>query len=133
EQLEHLVGRPDEEAHKATTGAVGEALASAAEEITQEWERKLAELAVALMEQPCYRLAGAEEAVRRAAALLEQAVRTHESLAHELTAKANGMYAALHAHLVPSRKSASWSANKVLTAKDLAEALRAYPKARYQA
>ncbi len=56
--------------------------------IADECEQKLAELAVSLLEDPNYRLAGAEEALRQFAKTVDQALQSQETLAKELADKA---------------------------------------------
>src|SRR5690606_4784091 len=61
EQLFKLIGRPDDE----TAGSLHAALTARAQALAKEAEGQLAFMAVTFIEQPQYRLAGAEEAVRQ--------------------------------------------------------------------
>ena len=54
-------------------------------------------MSVRLIEEPEYRLAGAEEAVRLMVAWVEQILQSHEPLARELASKASAAYARLQA------------------------------------
>ncbi len=94
-----------------------------------EWGQKLAEISVHLIEEPDYRLAGAEEAVRQVVATIEQILQHHEPLARELAAKAAGGYARLQAALAPAKPGAR---RPVLPPAEVAELLRGYPKWRFQ-
>ncbi|MBI1916349.1 MAG: protein kinase [Planctomycetes bacterium] len=149
QNYESLLGRP-ESADDANVGdlapALGtlpQALHEASEAIAALWSQKLAELPVRLIEQPAFRLAGAEEAVRQVVALIERVLQTHEPLARELGDKATAAFVRLMRALaqpaggVPAaarpaaggaRRSGPSSSSEALL-----ELVRSYPKLRYQA
>lgn len=104
EQLLALVGGPGEvmgETHPLVVGLVqdqGDVLA-------KEWSQKLAELSVELIEDPAFRLAGAEEAIRQMVVSLEQALQQYEPLSKDLAERVDTTYERLQA-LAGSDRSA---------------------------
>jgi hypothetical protein len=104
-------------------------LRQSADSLTNEWGQKLAEMPVHLIEEPDYRLAGAEEAIRQAVATVEQLLQHHEPLAKDLTTKAAESYGRLKALATPPVKGAR---RFTLDAVDIVELLRCYPKWRFQ-
>jgi hypothetical protein len=127
-QLEGLVGRPEEELAGDPLGTLGEALRQAADRLAGRWGQKLAELPVRLIEEPDYRLAGAEEAIRHLVMTLEQALQYHEPLSEELGARAAGAYARLAALAAGAPRAAGRKDPAV----DVCGLLRDYGKWRYQ-
>ena len=91
DRLETVIGSPEENrtaAEIAEPSLVERTLADIAHVISDQCEEKLAELAVTLLENPTYRLAGAEGTLRQFCATVEQALQSQETLAKELTEKA---------------------------------------------
>jgi serine/threonine protein kinase len=149
DQLERAIGIPDE-ARSAknvhTDPALLErALAEIAHIVADECEQRLAELAVTLLEDPNYRLAGAEEALRQFSGLVEKALSAQEVLATELSDRATQLGVRIQqlteSTAAPVKTSSSlWGssttrgtavASKSLTANDLFELVRTYTKTRY--
>ncbi len=152
DHLEKMLGLPEEcRSHGTGIGAAPElgpvekALADAAAAIAEDAEQHLAELVVRLIEEPAYRLAGAEEAIRQFTSLVEQALSSQETLAKELHQRAGALFQRIHAYLEsplppPSQSPSLWRA--AFTRKsaqtnpnfgaELLELLRSYPKVRYQ-
>ena len=127
-ELEGLLGSPREEGTGESPGALVRRLREASEKIVGDWGQKLAEISVHLIEEPEYRLAGAEEAVRQVVATLEQILQRHEPLARELAAKAAESHARLQMLLAPPKPG-----RRLAPAPgEIAELLRAYPKQRFQ-
>ncbi len=79
-ELEEMFGSPREEGMGENAGALVRRLREASEEAVADWGQKLAEISVHLIEEPEYRLAGAEEAVRQVVATIEQILQRHEPL-----------------------------------------------------
>jgi hypothetical protein len=103
-------------------------LREAADKLAEWWGQQLAELSVHLIEDPGFRLAGAEESIRQLVATIEQVLQRHEPLAKEITQKAQDTYDCLCAY-------AAWSGGgrkPAVSVAELQELLRAYPKWRYQ-
>jgi hypothetical protein len=152
EQLEQLVGVPEEcrttstagESSTYEPGSLESALQSAAVKVVDRHEQKLAQLVVALIENPNFRLAGAEEALRRLHAQVEEALQSQEPLANDLQQRAAAVYKRIHTLMgagnvpaqSPSPRKASFRrapAGLSPTVTELLELLRSFPKCRYQA
>lgn len=150
--LEKLLGIPDDARtakHLNTEPATIErALSDISNVIADECEQKLAELAVRLLEDPNYRLAGAEEALRQFCATVEQALQSQEVLAKELTDKASQLFKRIQQYVdkpleAPTGSATHWIAGKrapatkaaattpTLSPMDLFELTRTYTKTRY--
>ena len=76
-------------------------LREAGDVLEAKWEQKLMEFPAYMIEQPEYRLAGAEEAVRHAFGMIEQILQHHEPLAKDLAKRANDAYVRLQAWFDP--------------------------------
>jgi hypothetical protein len=126
-QFEGLVGKPEEEFTSNQLGELGRAVRQAADRLIGQWGQKLAELPVQLIEEPAYRLAGAEEAIRHLVVAIEQILQHHEPLTRDLAAKAAGAHARLAALAAGPRPGVRKG-----TAAEVAELLQGYPKWRYQ-
>ena len=112
--LEKLLGVPEinrpesmmPAAANTEPGTIEKALASATETIAADCDQKLAELVVRLFEEPLYRLAGAEEAVRRLSACVQQALESQDALVRELHERTAQVHLRLHALMEnPTQKS----------------------------
>jgi len=149
EQLEHLVGIPDEcrptgpTLSEQTVSSVEDAVRQAAARATAECDQHLAELLVRLIEEPAFRLAGAEEAVRQFNIVVEKALEHQEVLGKELQARASALYQRIHALLgISGQASGNTSgktpfgrrtaAEKTALINELLGLVRSYPKCRYQ-
>jgi serine/threonine protein kinase/uncharacterized damage-inducible protein DinB len=148
EQFEQLLGKPQDDGLSETSARLIVALREAADKLVQQWEQKLAELPVRLIETPEFRLAGAEEAIRQMTASVEQALQNHEPLARELSSRAAQLYDRLMQLCTKPdlpQPPASAKTKKTLLAlragktnrklppsAEVAELLRAYPKTLYQ-
>jgi hypothetical protein len=150
-RLEQLLGIP-EECRKGDgqdslapdePGQLERALADTAASLRTEYEQKLAEVAVRLIEDPHYRLAGAEEALRQLSAEVEEALQLHEDLCSELQQRAIAAYQRLQSllasptpllHSTPSRRAGFLRRTPTQPgpAIEVLELLRNYPKWRYQ-
>jgi serine/threonine protein kinase len=148
ERLERLIGAPDDsrsskpDLEPSTIERVFEEIAL---QIADECEQKLAELAVLLLEDPNFRLAGAEEALRQFSITVDQALQAQEPLSKELSEKTVQLYQRIHQLLDMPLQSASpsrpqWSGTTSrhvppILAKtsptDLFELVRTYTKTRY--
>jgi hypothetical protein len=148
ERLEQFLGIPEEFRKAGSQGTppsvLEQALADESVTLGEHYGQKLAVLVVRLIEDPNYRLAGAEEIIRQLNEQVEQSLRNHEELTHELQQRASAAYERIHrllegpvaaAQATPIWKAAftrrSPSPGAGHTA-ELLELLRAYPKYRYQ-
>lgn len=149
DRLERTLGVPEEiRAAKQVhiePGVMEQTLADISHIVADEYEQRLAELAVTLLEDPNYRLVGAEESLRQFCAIVEQALQSQETLAKELSDKA----AQLHVRILQmvekplpagAPTSTQWSfgltrrsgtKHTVPNPGDLFELLRTYTKTRY--
>lgn len=129
-QLEKLVGRPHEDHPQEDPPQLIRMLRDASNELANEWSQKLAEITVRLIEEPEFRLAGAEEAIRQFVATIEQVLQHHEPLARELAEKA----AEAHDHLrvLCGGQPREGKNRPRLTSHETMEVLKAFPKWRYQ-
>jgi hypothetical protein len=148
EELEKLVGIPDEckpsgptlSEHSQST--LEQAVRQASEKVADECDQRLAELLVRLIEEPAFRLAGAEEAVRQFNTAVEKALDHQEHLGKELHARAVALYQRIHTLLgtagqvtntsrqTPLSKKVITQANALVS--ELLSLIRSYPKCRYQ-
>ncbi len=138
QRLHEIVGQPGEVSTMEQSPPLIDALHNACNDLVAEWGQKLAEMVVQLIEQPEYRLAGAEEAVRQLVATLEETLQHHEALSKELTGRAADalkriptMLANYQKSLAAAKKPAAVAA-AASAAADLVELIRFYPRWRYQ-
>lgn len=123
-----LLGNPCEEVPADVTPRLVGLLGERAQKLSSEWSQKLAELAVQLIEEPAFRLAGAEEAIRQTIASIEQALQGHEPLAAELAENARNAHTRLWAYADPK----PGQKRPALGAEEAYELLRMYPRWRFQ-
>jgi hypothetical protein len=86
--IDQLLGRPGGDTLNAPVSRVPEALNEMSSLLVPEWGQRLTDLVLHLIEEPEYRLAGAEEAIRQIVARIERALENHEKLGQELAARA---------------------------------------------
>lgn len=129
DQLDALLGRPAEDQQPEEPPKVLLSLREQADALAAEWSQKLAELSVHLIEEPAYRLAGAEEAIRQIVATVERVLEHHEPLAADLTRKAREAHVGLKQLATPPKPGQKRPA---VSPADVYELLRTYPKWRYQ-
>jgi serine/threonine protein kinase len=131
-QLQKVIGRPEEETMATRPGVLEEALAEASKEVVDGWRMYLAEQIVLLIEDPAYRLAGAEEAIRQITAILEQWLQHQETLGKEMEKRMIDEFLRIYNTLAALDKNTVKS-NRVLAAiAELEGYLKSYPKWRYQ-
>src|SRR5262249_6790783 len=104
DQLELLVGRPDESVG-SRTGSLQEPLDAAAEAVSGQFGKRLGSFTTGFIEQPGLRLAGAEEAVRQAITFIQKELRNHEHLGKELAARAANAHSRIKALLANVREA----------------------------
>jgi serine/threonine protein kinase len=114
--------------------------------ILDEIDRRVTKAVVRMLEDPEYRLAGAEEALRQFSRVVEETLKSQEHLAKELNHRASELYESITSDLhnppeflpVPPAPRGGFGRSKKSAPPpsgfgvDLYEHLRAYPKARYQ-
>ena len=128
-ELEGLVGKPSDDGTLDPPGALARRLREASAGLVSTWGQKLVEMSVQRIEEPEFRLAGAEEAIRQVVASVEQILQHHEPLARELAAKAADAHARLLACVAPAKAAGRRPA---MPAAEVLELLRSYSKWRFQ-
>jgi hypothetical protein len=146
ECLERVIGIPEDSRSAKQThtelATIEHALDDIAHQIADECEQKLAELAVALLEDPNYRLAGAEEALRQFCTTVEQALKSQETLAKELTDNAAQLHQRIQTLIESCVQSKTTTSTQMTlhlkrssvpgpSAADICELVRTYAKTRY--
>jgi hypothetical protein len=129
-QLRQLIGQPGADPKVNDAVPLSRALAEAARMVLDELERQVTELTVRLVEDPRYRLPGAEEAIAQLGTRLEDVLKEWEGRAREQTALAAEAWARLQAALAP-RGGLLWK-RRDGAAGEVLEAFRRYPPARVQ-
>ncbi|MBM3994764.1 MAG: hypothetical protein FJ303_11510 [Planctomycetes bacterium] len=143
--LERILGIPDDaRTTHPDPSMIERSLDNIVHEITDECEQKLAELAVSLLEDPNYRLAGAEEALRQFCLTVEQSLQSQETLAKELSDNASQLYQRIRRCIDTSVQTnapttSQWtliarrnaSGTGLPNANDMVELVRTYAKMRY--
>jgi serine/threonine protein kinase len=129
DQLLKLVGKPPSEQDKA--GALYGVLNDCGNQLAEKADKHLATLAVSFVEQPQYRLAGADEALAQISERLKASVETLESVRPSLVVEVRDAFVKLFP-LIGGLDSASGFAGiggrKTALTTDLLENLRAYPR-----
>jgi hypothetical protein len=126
EQLLRVVGRPDADASEVPA-ALPAALAARLQELAKEGEGSLAFMAVTFIEQPQYRLAGAEEAVRQIGERLKRQIEALESVHRDLLQEVRTDAGRMFQMIAGVNPGGGWKGSATAEVFDL---LRAYPRAR---
>jgi hypothetical protein len=129
-QFFELFGRPMEDAN-SPPGSLGTQLREAAASLAQRWGQKLVEIPVRLIEEPAFRLAGAEQAIRQIITVIEKILDHYEPLTKELNTRAAEAFGRLQALIIPPKPGGSVR-RTILPPADVLELLRSYAKWRYQ-
>jgi serine/threonine protein kinase len=132
QQLEEIVGQPQDDSHKAVTSAMVEALDEAARTLRQEWEQKLVDLVRGLLDDPKFRIVGGEEAALQITRMLEDVIDRQQPLLQELHTNAEEAYLTIDNLMTGMRKGSWWPGRKAKLAEELRQTLEKYPKYRYQ-
>ncbi|MFO0805905.1 MAG: tubulin-like doman-containing protein [Gemmataceae bacterium] len=124
DQLLKLVGKPDP-TQPDGTGTLHAPLAEHYDKIGKDGESQLAVMAVSFIEQPQYRLAGAEECVRQIETRLKRHVETLEPMYADQVKDLKQTYQRLLQMIGNLTTGGSWKHSA-----ELLELLRAYPRKR---
>jgi hypothetical protein len=130
--LAKYLGPPLEETVSNQAGVAEVTLAEASETLVNEWGQRLSEIIVKLIEEPAYRLAGAEEAIRQVMASIEKTLQHHEPLCKELAQSAYDAYVRVHQLLDGLNRNVHPRARVPAVVAELRQLLASYPKWRYQ-
>jgi hypothetical protein len=125
DQLVKLVGLPPAEGESAL-GSLFAPLAIRYEELAKESDGHLALMAVSFIEQPQYRLAGAEEAVRQIGDRLKRQIDVLEPVRADLDREVNSVFSRLQQLMTAG---GGWKGSPTAEVLDL---LRAYPRGRFK-
>jgi hypothetical protein len=151
ENFEQLLGTPDgcnglgnKPPSAVAPGKITEVLKVAVSTLTSQAEVRIAELVVRLIEQPEFRLAGAEETLRQFSEFVQRALENQEELTRELQERSVTLYNQIHGLIEnpekKSEKESSWlsslsrrsASRQSQYARELADVIRSYPKYRFQ-
>ena len=124
DQLLKLVGKPDP-TQPDSEGTLRPVLVEHYEKTCKYAESQLAVMAVSFIEQPQYRLAGAEEAVRQIEAKLKRHVETLEPMFADLVRDLKQTYQRMLQLIGALSNGGSWK-----NANELIDLMRAYPRKR---
>jgi serine/threonine protein kinase len=132
-QIDKIIGRVDDDA-VGGQGPYGLAavLREKAEPMAFEWSLQLAQLPGQLVEEPGFRLAGAEEAVRHLVAITEQSLQKHEAAARGATARATEALHKIQGLLTTLQKGPPAGKRIATFTTELVEHLRGYSLARLE-
>ena len=130
EELLKLVGQPDP--NSDSHGKIDESLRSTGKLLTIESEGHISALAVSFIEQPQYRLAGADEAISQVADKLKATIETLENVRKELLKDVYDCYQKLYTVIQMLSKDATglFGVRRTGLGHDLCELLRRYPRLR---
>src|SRR5262249_30798812 len=123
-RLEEVVGRPADDTADELPGLLARPLARATDGLLRVWGGRLTQLAVCLIEQPDFRLAGAEAALHVLRGRVERALAHCGPLGEEWLRKSAQANARIHTLLAGPHSGGGGA--------EVAEALRLYPRWRYQ-
>lgn len=130
DEIETLVGKPQEDTPMEEPPQLIRLLREGSERLANEWSQKLAEVSVRLIEEPTFRLAGAEEAIRQLIVTIEQVLQHHEPLARDLAEKSTTAYE--HLRILTGAPLKQGQARPRLTTVETLDMLRHFPKWRFQ-
>ena len=146
-ELEKLFGLPEEcRSGSYTPGTVESALDDVAGSLADALDHQLTTHIVRLLEEPAFRLAGAEEGLRQFSQITEKSLETQETLTKELHDRAATLYTRIQkllespqpVSITPTKSTWKFGLPKkslggpMNFGSDLLELLRAYAKTRYQ-
>ncbi|MFM7151116.1 MAG: tubulin-like doman-containing protein [Gemmataceae bacterium] len=129
EQIEITLGRPKDEATGESVPPLLTFLQGISSRLSQDWSNRLAVLSVQLIEEPAFRLVGAEEAIRQFLALIEKVLQHYEPLAKDLNDRIQLTWNRLRAMQTSPKPG---SPRPAIVHTEAIEQLRSYSKNRYQ-
>jgi serine/threonine protein kinase len=128
--IDEILGKP-EEFLGSTPGTLAEPMLTSAEARVDLWSSKLAAFAVSLVEQPEYRLAGAEAAFREMINTIERVCSEQESLMKEFATRSQDARERI-VKLMENLSSPAVARRNPNLLPNLIELVRAYPRWRLQ-
>ncbi|MCS6851048.1 MAG: protein kinase [Gemmataceae bacterium] len=130
-RFDQLLGRPTEPA-PAKACTIQEALDKDTHYLVQLCTGRLTEIALAPIDRPEFRVAGAEKAVAALGERIDRALEHHEPLCKELADRSTEAFQRIHALLVQLQAHPGGGRRVAPIVAELVEVLRQYPKWRYQ-
>jgi eukaryotic-like serine/threonine-protein kinase len=131
-KIESLLGHPTESTALHDPGLLEEALTREGEGFVRDCQGKLSQFIADLIEEPGFRLAGAEEALRQLMALFERILKHQEPLVEEITQKSTKSYERLQFLLSSIEEINKGGRRSTQLSAELHELMRLHPKLRYQ-
>ena len=128
--LEEILGQPDEYIG-AGPSVLTEPMVQTAEALVNSWSVKLTSFAISLVEQPEYRLAGAEAAFRELVNTIERVCVEYDPLLKEIIVRAQDARARI-TKMMDALTGPASSRRAPNTLPSLVELMRAYPRWRLQ-
>jgi hypothetical protein len=130
--MEELVGTLEVEAPGSREAALlPDVMAKVGESIQRKWTNKMLQLATSLVENPDFRLRGAEETLRQLTAVIDETIESHEPVLHDLEHESADAHARIHELVQALEAGGGRRLAAIVT--ELIESLRQYPRCRYQA
>jgi hypothetical protein len=129
--MEQLVGRPKDDPAKVKEMLLAGAMDAVVGDLVKTWGEKLARMVLGLVEQPDFRLAGAEESLRQLSDTIGRTLEHHEALYRESLDRAAEAHGRILSHVETFRANPNARRNQPLIP-ELVEALRAYSRFRNQ-
>jgi hypothetical protein len=96
QQLEEVIGVPGGDAVNHRSSLLEDALRDAADALVNDWGQRSTELVVQVIEEPEFRLAGAEEAIRQLVTGMERTLNRYEPESKALAERAGETFSRLH-------------------------------------
>jgi hypothetical protein len=128
-QLEELVGRPGDDAGQTP---ITRALGEAARLLSREAEQKVNDLIAGMVDDPRFRVVGAEEMIQQLSGQLSELLRTKRAQLQEVVGQATELHQHINALAVNLQKGSWWPGRKAKTAAELRETLDQFPRLRFQ-
>ncbi len=130
DQLSYIVGKPKDEG-ATPSAALAIALSQVTPGLAQEYEQKLNELSVSLVDRPGFRFSAAEEFIAQTTTLLERLVQQVEVVAKRLAREATEACAQILTLAEGLEKSRVWSKLKLVGGRRLNHLLEIYARSRH--
>ena len=131
DRILHLVGPPEDPSKSTDSGKLGQVLEQSCRTLGRDGEKKLAELAVALIDMPGYRLSGADELIRQMTDRLRASLDSFEPVLPSLQRECDEIYSRLMAQIAALDGTIRGSRRATLVCETLAN-VRQYARKRLE-
>lgn len=132
DRLLQLVGKPEQETDDPIEGSLKSPIDEMTRNMIAECEDQLTEMAVYFIEQPQYRLAGAEEAIRQLGEKLQLVISTFEQFYDQAKAETSATFSRMFPLIGSLKSSFTITARRSAIIAELYELLKLYPRQRLQ-